>query len=876
MMRLLLLRNQGAKRSILPSILSILLFIFLLQQFWMGIMIHNLDVHHHYFLRTIDSTTVNDGQGEYPSERISIPTTAMASLQNATIHRDSSDAAASYNSAFLIFHVPPHPGQGTGNLISGLLAAHKLGQEFHRTVCHTGFDQQSFDRAFRYQDPQQASMCAKILRRAPPSTDDNTIVQNNFDESAVQSECAMRDLLHDHTLHVILYYRGNTYPRWPSDDEPQQYRQNYFHMLYQPTTALQSILPWQSPPRVVVHLRMGDNFMDRREGLDNATLALLAEESFVSRHYGSIAPDDKVFLVSNKVEWYDYFPDWDHPPWALVHHSALGRISWGTQNENNNNEHRRTQSDRLDGLLQMWADWYTLLNAKIIVHTHSDFSLSAARWNEGIDSYTIHGTKTTMTKVGTLRAKEFTELDLQSDFQLVEGENTTKPLVDRAVDELQFCHSTRSEEEEKEYKKQKLEKTLTLMKARRQQTGLEPLPVVQSDNKHKDGEVDSNAKETRLAALSNSFLIYHHISGDGQGAGNIISGVLAAHLLAKEFNRTICHYGLYRYESSMGRAFRWKDDRQTKLCEKALDIAPSPNANNTIVQRNYDRTAKRSECEIKDLLSSHDKYPILYYNGNTYPRWPSQALSFNNHHDYFHEYYRPTQALLEILPWNVSNAPSTVIHLRQGDSVQDHRSGLDEQSLTLLTAYNFTSSGGGGTATSQQLPRLRNNDIFLVTNKVEWYHRFPNWTHPSWDTVPHSSFGAMADWGGGSVHQHQHQLLLFDEDGHNQKRQAQEASKLQLWADWYTLVRAQQIYHTHSDFSLSAARWNRHGITASWTIQGSTSRSSTKNNNTIPNATATSLHLLLQRDFEAENNNKDEEGIVPPLVERSASQLKYC
>jgi hypothetical protein len=277
------------------------------------------------------------------------------------------------------------------------------------------------------------------------------------------------------------------------------------------------------------------------------------------------------------------------------------------------------------------------------------------------------------------------------------------------------------------------------------------------------------------------------------------------------------------------------------LCEAALDVAPSPNTSNTITQHNYDRSAKQSECELRELLLNHREHPFLYYTGNTYPRWPSAAISPDNNRDYFHEYYQPTPALLEILPWNVSNPPSTVIHLRQGDNRQDQRAGLDDPTLTLLAGYNF----------SQTAMPLRNDQVFLVTNRVEWYHKFPSWIHPSWDAVPHSSFGAMADWGGSS----QQGLPLFDHDGRNQKRQAQEASKLQMWADWYTLVCAEQIVHTHSDFSLSAARWNRN--IDSWTLRGSNTKD-----------------LLLQRDFGLEE--KEDGGFLPPLAERTSSQLKYC
>jgi len=38
----------------------------------------------------------------------------------------------------------------------------------------------------------------------------------------------------------------------------------------------------------------------------------------------------------------------------------------------------------------MWADWYTILTAKMVYHTHSDFSISAIHW-QNIESKTIDG-----------------------------------------------------------------------------------------------------------------------------------------------------------------------------------------------------------------------------------------------------------------------------------------------------------------------------------------------------------------------------------------------------------------------------------------------------------------------------------------------------
>jgi hypothetical protein len=774
----------------------------LLQQFWLGVLLQNIE-----------------------GRQLLEPTAKVA---------PSARTNTTKNDRFLIYHLSSHPGQGTGNIISGVLAAHMLADEFNRIVCHVGYEQ-SFDRAFVWKNTIHASTCQEIISQAPPPKDNNTIVQNNFDESAIQSECAMKEMLR--SSERILYYKGNTYPRWPSRSQGNE--ANYFDSIFRPTPALRSILPWPSifhPPPVVVHLRQGDNELDNRDGLDHTSLTLLAQQDEWMNQL-NIKVDlshPSIFLVTNRVEFYDRFPNWTHPNWSLVHHSALGRISWGSGRSAHSDSNNNLQKNREDGLLQMWADWYTLLHAKAIIHTHSDFSLSAARWNSQIRSWTIQGTDE-----GTQ------QLHLQMDFS-DERSSAVPRLVDRSPKELKFCNP--QNDDTKEFKDRKVQQTLALMKARRQQRGVaDALYDYKPNSNNKGGKAQASSKpkfkleKSQLLPDNKSFLIYHHQSGDGQGVGNVISGVLAAHLLAEEFNRTVCHYGGYRYESSMGRAFRWKHQCHSDLCANVLEMNHRPNASNTIVARNYDHTRRQSECNLKNLLSNHDEYRILYYHGNTYPRWPTSAISLTNHRDYFHDYYAPTQTLLDILPWNITNPPLVSIHLRQGDGQHDQRAGLDDGTLSMLANYSYPIAP------------------FLVTNRVDWYNRFPNsWSHPNWDIVQHSEFGRIPDWGGTPVAvapiiSKTHSVQ--NDDGMNPKRKAQELGKLQMWADWYTLLCTQQeMYHTHSDFSLSAARWNRQF--ASWTILGS-------NGSTV----------VLQRDFEQEVMSED---VVPSLAERTSQELKFC
>ena len=158
------------------------------------------------------------------------------------------------------------------------------------------------------------------------------------------------------------------------------------------------------------------------------------------------------------MEWYPRFPQWSHPDWSLVHHSALRRISWGGTPSGNKGSHRHIQND--DGELQMWSDWYTLLNVREIYHTFSDFSRSASRWNEKIKSWTILGSTDK-----TLVTEQFTaepHLLLRNDI-----EDGVSRLVDRTTKELWFCGNP-SPEERKHLQEKRERQLLKLVRARKQ------------------------------------------------------------------------------------------------------------------------------------------------------------------------------------------------------------------------------------------------------------------------------------------------------------------------------------------------------------------------------------------------------------------------
>jgi hypothetical protein len=277
------------------------------------------------------------------------------------------------------------------------------------------------------------------------------------------------------------------------------------------------------------------------------------------------------------------------------------------------------------------------------------------------------------------------------------------------------------------------------------------------------------------------FILFDHNLG-GQGAGNVISGLLAAHLLGQEFNRTVCLLPDYTAFSS---AFDAVGERAVQKCPILWAHLPPPTKSRQIKLINY--MVPPDECELQNILKSDDQ--VLYLTGNTYPRWPSVPDGF------FFQHYKAKQVLLDILPYDYEKPPSTVVHLREPDSVtEDARSGLDKDSLKAL---------------GDMLPPGK--ETYLVTNRVAYYQQFEDccqWSHPMWHTVIHSANGRQ--WGS-LQNETAKDFTQIQQDEELMRQQ-----NLQMWADWYTVLTADTVYHTHSDFSISAIHWmnnvNSHSI----------------------------------------------------------------
>ena len=341
----------------------------------------------------------------------------------------------------------PLGGQGFGNVVNGLLSAHMLADEYDRIVCvDPKFE--SFLRAFRpYHTDDEAAWCQKQWDERIRHIKTCKIV--NFSAGTL-NECTLRECL-NHEGPVEL--TSNTYPRWAHVSK------GYFATHYQPTPLLEAILPWgKDPPDVVVHLRKEDGKNDKREGLDEETFHAL----------GKMLPKD-TFLVTNKVEWYAWFKDnygWRNSAWFEVRHSILKKTTWGNRGVGDQQGVVETMVTNklnitVDVLhdLTMHSDWLTIAAAKEkVLHTHSDFSLSAVHWMNK-ESKTIMGMReATSEDVANHEARKVGDkvLNLIDEEWYRDGE--TPRLIDRTVDMLKNCKDEQIEELRRKEAREALEK----------------------------------------------------------------------------------------------------------------------------------------------------------------------------------------------------------------------------------------------------------------------------------------------------------------------------------------------------------------------------------------------------------------------------------
>lgn len=362
-----------------------------------------------------------------PATLLSPPQQQLANVKNVPLptaegKMEKGEHLASDGDDRFLFFSGIFGGQGTGNIVSGLLAAHLLGEEFNRTVCVLP-NYQAFLSVF---DPiQNVEKCARVL----PNHSGNSplsFYQEQHGEDHIQlinfiappDECALQEKLSSRVR--ILYLMGNTYPRWPSVPD------RYFFQHYRPKPVLLEALPYKVPPTTVVHLREPDSAQtDYRSGLDSASLRALQD---------LLPKGPSTYLVTNRVAYYEQFAtccQWSHPQWHTVVHSALGR-QWGALDTTTANDTNKEEGQReVDQNLQMWADWYTLLTAETVYHTHSDFSISAVHWMNNLRSHSIVGYNATSHA-----------LETRAESWIIDGE--TAPLAQRrrnavGTSQLRLC-----------------------------------------------------------------------------------------------------------------------------------------------------------------------------------------------------------------------------------------------------------------------------------------------------------------------------------------------------------------------------------------------------------------------------------------------------
>lgn len=314
------------------------------------------------------------------------------------------------------------PGQGAGNILNGLLAAHLLADEFDRILCISPA-YADFLLAFDPVESNSVQFCPQVLKaweaqmnatnplkrgrkRSYKHPPDELLIQfTNFDQNLVD-ECELKQQLASDT--PVWFLRNNMYPRWPTNDNNVQ--DNYFEKHYQPNKDLTQLLP-RPFPSTVVHLRKEDGPGDLRNGLDESTLNAL----------GDYLEGQSPYLVTNHVEFYPYFRGrrWSHPNWETVVHSAVLNGNYAAR------EYRLQQK------LQMWADWYILLQAKTVYHTFSDFSASAVHWMDPTSqsSRVIRGYNSTAHKL---------DLDVEWWRRQV-GQPWMSPLVGRSTEQMLHC-----------------------------------------------------------------------------------------------------------------------------------------------------------------------------------------------------------------------------------------------------------------------------------------------------------------------------------------------------------------------------------------------------------------------------------------------------
>jgi hypothetical protein len=330
---------------------------------------------------------------------------------------------------------------------------------------------------------------------------------------------------------------------------------------------------------------------------------------------------------------------------------------------------------------------------------------------------------------------------------------------------------------------------------------------------------NKNFTSNNTSSNCQRYIWVESLRGAAQGVGNSLHGLLAAHLLGDEFDRTVC---VSPSLAIWHAAFVPRNTAHAQACRQLAARVASPHddtrrrsrTNNnvpTLQLINFLPTPP-NECRLQEALRSNTT--LVKLQANSYPGWRTVPA------DYLLRFYQPRVALLELLRSQQQqqpqehDPPTTVVHLRAPDHAKkDARAGLDPHTLQALV----------DTLPSQ-------GETYLVTNQVSYYSFFRHWSHPHWESVGHSgglrgvewtAYSAASHASSPNVSTHRASANTISNSTNKNNNNSSSLGDLQTMADWYTIYRADTVYHTPSDFSSSARHWRGESLSATtWELKG--------------------------------------------------------
>eukprot|EP00040_Diaphanoeca_grandis_P003527 m.25143 g.25143 ORF g.25143 m.25143 type:complete len:364 (+) comp14888_c0_seq1:215-1306(+) len=229
----------------------------------------------------------------------------------------------------------------------------------------------------------------------------------------------------------------------------------------------------------------------------------------------------------------------------------------------------------------------------------------------------------------------------------------------------------------------------------------------------------------------------------GQGIGNALNGLYVAHLVASKYCRKVCVV--------------WPDFTKAFVYNNSGCANPNTHKNkdHDLHLWNFGQSSKNDQI---DRVLGDPTIVSATLDANEYDQfgtWPETRIPL------IPEVYSPSPELLTLLhpacTTSFSTPPclrDTVIHLRKGDGAHDVRGAFGDASVFDRLVHCFKRG-------------------YLLADQQVVYDKLKHLERPIWEAIKHSSAGG---------------------------------AKLQIWADWITVVNAKHVYHTPSGFSESAIR----------------------------------------------------------------------